>query len=141
MAFGVSPLINQKYDYSHAVKLGEIITPEFVESLPIRHLKNCKRAEHRGKFVRGIFATFLGLVQEHLIDHNEKFVAPVYPVTAYYIQDKRHIDMQRILKQCEVYRDVDLLATRGRMYEMVVYSRAFRGRRTKLPIRMDYKRY
>jgi len=120
---------NKTYNYKFAKKIRDVIPDEFVESLGIDtstlNRKYCRRRSKRNAYVRNVFFDFLRLMIDDCIENNHKFISPNKEYFSVYIRLKKEGERKRILSRIDkVYVDMDILASDGKIYEFILYSKS-----------------
>jgi hypothetical protein len=124
-----------RYDYSHAVVMKELITDEHAKHFDI----NIKPS-YRGKKARAIFADFMCLVIDDLIENGGTFMSPNKVPIWIFIKEQNKISQKRILSNIsKIYTEVDLMKSNGKFYEFVLRQSSIPGRFRS--IRIGHSKY
>lgn len=134
---------NQKYDYSDASKIEDVLSDEFCDSIDVKSYQ-MKVKHNRGKrvkrrFVRSVFYDFLNILIDELMENNHRFVSPNKDYFLFYIKEKSPESIRRIYNN-GIYKNVDPIHSEGKIYE---YFMEFHisGKVVKRPVRISYKKY
>ncbi|UJP63999.1 hypothetical protein [Mongoliitalea daihaiensis] len=134
---------NQKYDYSDAATIEDVLPDEFCDSLEIKSYQ-VKAIHNRGKrvkrrLVRSVFYDFLNLLIDDLMETNNRFVSPSKNYFMFYIKEKSFESVRRIYKN-GIYKAVDPVLSNGKIYE---YFMEFHmgSKVVRRPVRISYRKY
>lgn len=122
------------YDHSDAVHLAELFPEDFRDSLAL----DTRDPERRRKRVSAVFLRFLELVIDDCIAHGNKFMFPTVRPIYLYVCEKGPISTGRAFRQRNVYRNVNIFKSDGKVYELVLH---FVELKKKRAIRISYAKY
>lgn len=128
-------------DYSKAKKIKDIIPDSFYDNLDADLKKSYKCSNYNKRVrLRAVYFDFLKLMIDDCIEHNTKFISPHQIGFSVCIRKQHKLKTKSILKRIDkVYTDVDLIASEGNIYEMVLV--AVHLPRKKWNVRIGYHDY
>jgi hypothetical protein len=128
-------LPRQRYDYSRAVRLKHLLRDDFLAELDFGRTL-CK--QRRRKLANAIFLEFIRLAMDAVMEENAKVLFPTTPALLLYIRQKAPQDLYYSILQPNIYTDVSLFRSDGKIYEYALYNQAMKR---VLPVRCGYGRY
>lgn len=136
---------NQIRSYRDAAKINEIISEDFVRKLEIPNeviaTKFNRGIRVKKQFAQKIFFRFLKIIIEECMLKNVRFVSPSRFWFSIYIKEMNKNNRQRILKNKEIYKDVELINSDFKLYEFVLFSSYLKGFNNNRRIRIAYQKY
>lgn len=136
---------NQTRDYSDAAKINDIIPEEFVKKLIIPNdaipNKFNRGIRVKKQFAQKIFFRFLKIIIDECIQKNVRFISPSRYWFTIFIKEINSGNRKRILKNKEIYKEVDLIKSDFKIYEFVLRSSYLIGRLNNRRIRIAYQKY
>lgn len=136
---------NQVRSYRNSAKINQIIAEDFVRKLEIPNeviaTKFNRGIRVKKQFAQKIFFRFLKIIIEECLHKNVRFISPSRFWFSIFIKEMNQVNRQRILKNKEIYKEVDLISSDFKLYEFVLRSSYLRGYKNNRRIRIAYQKY